>query len=120
MQFILYCYKAQEMFVKAVNRSFLAFSYISGRYKTQEMCENVISEDTFILVYSPDIYKTQKMCDEAVGDSVGALKFIPDWFVTSKMIKTLLLFYAQMIIYSILTKILVMSYFFVMKWIFLV
>ena len=61
-----------------------------------------------IFVYYPEKYKTQRMCDEAIDDCLAALKFIPDWFVTCKMIKNFLLLYTQMIMYSILMKILVM------------
>ena len=56
------------------------------------------------------------MFDETVDDSIATLKLIPDWFVTSKMIKRFLLLCMQMKIYSILLKILVMSYLFVRKW----
>ena len=43
---------------KAVNRRFLAFTYIPDQYKTQEMCDRAIYEDPFILVSCPDRYKT--------------------------------------------------------------
>ena len=58
------------------------------------------------------------MCDKAVDDSLAALKLIPDWFVTSKMIKDFSLLFTQVKIYSTLIKILVLSYFLVMKWLF--
>ena len=64
------------------------------------------------------IDKTQEMCNNAVDDFVPVLKFVPDCFVTSKMSKKVL--YMQIIIYSILMKILVMPYFLVMKWVLLV
>ena len=48
------------------------------------------------------------MCDKAIDDFLPPLKFVPDWSVTSKMIKNSLLLFMQMIIYSILMKILVM------------
>ena len=60
------------------------------------------------------------MCDKAVEDFLAALKLIPDWFVTSKMIKKLSTDLYQMEINSILMKILVTSYFLVMKWVFLI
>ena len=60
------------------------------------------------------------MCNKAVDDSLAALKLIPDWFVTSKMIKELLLLCTQMEIYSPLIKNLPISYFLVMKWVFLI
>ena len=53
----------------------------------------------------------QEMCNKVVGDFLPTLKFVPDWFVTNKMIKTLLMLYSQMMIYSLLMKILVMSHF---------
>ena len=59
------------------------------------------------------------MCDEAAGDCLSALKLIPDWFVTSKMIKNFILPCTQMMVFSFLMKILVMSNFVVMKWVFL-
>ena len=82
------------------------------------MCGRVVSEDPFLIVYCPGKYKTQKMCDKAVDDSLAALKLIPDWFVTSKMIKDFSLLFTQVKIYSTLIKILVLSYFLVMKWLF--
>ena len=84
------------------------------------MCDRTISEDSFMLVYFLDKYKTQIMCVKAVDDCLSALKFIPDWLLTSKMIKHFLLLYTPMMIHSILMKILVKSYFIVMKWVFLV
>ena len=80
----------------------------------------VISRSPFVFDSVSDHYKTQEMCNKAGNDFLPALKFVPDWFVTSKRIKNVLLFHMQMIIYSILTKILVMPYFLVMKWTFLV
>ena len=72
------------------------------------------------MVYCPDKYKTQRRCDEAVVDSLAALKIIADWFVTSKMVKKI-----YIILYAtdgllFLMKIPVMSYFVLMKWVFLV
>ena len=64
-----------------------------------------------MLKYCLGRYKTQEMCNKVVGDFLPTLKFIPDWFVTNKMIKTLLMLYSQMMIYSLLMKILVMSHF---------
>ena len=80
----------------------------------------VISRCLFVFDSVFDHYKTQEMCNKADNDFLPALKFVPDWFVTSKRIKNFLLFYMKMIIYSILTKILVMPDFLVMKWTFLV
>ena len=64
-----------------------------------------------MLKYFLGRYKTQEMCNKVVGDFLPTLKFIPDWLVTNKMIKTLLMLYSQMMIYSLLMKILVMSHF---------
>ena len=55
------------------------------------------------------------MYDEAADHFLVALKFIPDWFVTSKMIKK-----TQMMVKYFLMQVLVISYFVLMKWIFLV
>ena len=60
------------------------------------------------------------MCDEVVDDSPAALKPISHWFVTSKMIKKLYTaLYADDGLLFFWTKILVMSHFVVMKWVFL-
>ena len=60
------------------------------------------------------------MCDKVIDDFLPALKFVPDWFVLSKMIKKLStgLYADEGLLF--LMKILVMSYFLVMKWVFLV
>ena len=50
---------------------------------------------------------TQQMCGEVVDDYLAALKLVPDWFATSKTIKNLC---TQMIIYSVLMKIVIMLY----------
>ena len=52
---------------------------------------------------------------KVVDDRLAAFKFVPEWFVTSKMIKTLLLIFTHMKIYSSLVKILVTLYLFVME-----
>ena len=100
---------------KAVNRCFFVFDSIPDRYKTQEMCARVVSEDFCLMVYCHEKYKTQRICDEAVDDYLAALKYIPDWFVTSKILRNFLLLCTQMIIDSILIKILIISCFLVMK-----
>ena len=56
------------------------------------------------------------MCD----DFLQALKFVPEWFITSKMIKKLHVLYADDDILFFWMKILVMSHFLVMEWLFLV
>ena len=40
IQFAPGCYNTQEMCDIAVNRCFLAFTYITDQYKTQEICES--------------------------------------------------------------------------------
>ena len=60
------------------------------------------------------------MCDEPVHYSVAALKLNPDWFVTSKIMKHFLLLSTQMMVYSFLIKILVISRIVVIEWVFLV
>ena len=60
------------------------------------------------------------MCDEAVDDSLAALKFIPDYFVTRKIKKLHTVLYTDDSILYLLTKILLMPYFLVMKWVFLI
>ena len=60
------------------------------------------------------------MCDETVDDSLAALKFIPDYFVTRKIKKLHTVLYTDDNILYLLTKILLMPYFLVMKWVFLI
>ena len=60
------------------------------------------------------------MCDEAVDDSLAALKFIPDYFVTRKIKKLHTVLYTDDNILYLVTKILLMPYFLVMKWVFLI
>ena len=60
------------------------------------------------------------MCGEAADDSLAALKIIPDWFITSKMIKKLYSAFRADDGLLFLMKVLVMSRFVVMKWVFLV
>ena len=79
------------------------------------MFDRAISEDPFLLVYFPDKYKTQRMCDEAVDDCHAALILFLTGLLRVKLLKNFLPLYAQMIIYSILMKILVMPYLLVMK-----
>ena len=55
------------------------------------------------------------MCDETVDDSLAALKFIPDYFVTRKIKKLHTVLYTDDNILYLLTKILLMPYFLVMK-----
>ena len=83
------------------------------------MCDKVVSKDPVMLKYFLDRYKTEEMCDKAVDNFLPALKFVPDWFVTGKMIEKLhnVLFEDDNILF--LMKILEMSYFPVMKWLFL-
>ena len=71
----------------------------------------------FVFDFFPDQYKTQEMCET---QSLAALKLIPDWFSTSKMIKELFTALFTDEICSTLMKILVMSYFLVMKWVLVV
>ena len=61
------------------------------------------------------------MCYKAVDDCLAALKFVTDWFVTSNMIIILFtaLYSALKICYTLMET-LVMSYLFVMKWVFLI
>ena len=62
------------------------------------------------------------MCDEVIDDCLPALKFIPAWFAANKTNKKLLTSSYANDNNSVLTisKILVISYFFVMKWVILV
>ena len=81
------------------------------------MCERLLSEGPFLILYCSDKYSAQRMCNKAADDSLAALKLIFDWFVTSKMIKEY--FTALYVNGNTLMKILVMSYFLVIKWLFL-
>ena len=60
------------------------------------------------------------MRDEAVDDSPAALKLITDWFITSKIIKKLYTALHADNGLVFFMKILIMSHFVVMKWVFLV
>ena len=99
---------------------FFVSDSIPDQYKTQQICDTVASLYPFLIIHCSDKYITQKMCDEAVDDSIAALKLIPNWFVTTKMTKKLYMLCMQMMVHSFLMKILVMSCFAVMKWVFLV
>ena len=60
------------------------------------------------------------MRDEAVDDSPAALQLITNWFVTSKIIKKLYTALHADNGLVFLIKVLIMSHFVVMKWVFLV
>ena len=81
------------------------------------MFDRVVSEDPFLILNYPDKYMTQKMHDKAVDVSLTTLKLIPDWAVASKMIKKL---FTDLYANDNLMRILVMSYFLIMKWVFLI
>ena len=57
------------------------------------------------------------MHDKAVDLSLAILKIIPDWFVSSKMVIELI---TDLHADDSLMRILVMSYFLVIKWVFLI
>ena len=77
------------------------------------MYDRNISESFFSIRYIPDQYITHQMCDEALDDCLAALKLMV--LLRVKLIKrTFLLLCTQMIIYSILIKFLIMSFFLVM------
>ena len=59
------------------------------------------------------------MSNKAVNYFSPEFKFAPNWLVTSKMIKKFLTSINADEKYSTLMKILVMSYFHIMKWVFL-
>ena len=84
------------------------------------MSNRSLFEVYFSIRHIPDQYKTQSLCDKAVDDYLAALKLVPDWFVTSKMIKELFtaLYAEENMLF--LMKILVMSCFLVIKWVFLI
>ena len=119
-QFVPECYKTQKMCYKTVHRCFLVSDYILDQYKTQEICDIVVSLYPFSIVHCPDKYQTQRMWDEAVENSLAALKLIPIGLLQVKCLKNLILLCTQMMVYSFLMKILVMSHFAVMKYVFLV
>ena len=107
------------MCTKAVDDYANTLEFVPDRCKTQEMCDKSASENPFMLKYCHDRYKTQELCDKVVDGFLPALKFVLDWFVTSKMIKKL-----YTVLYAddgllFLMKILIISQFVVMKWVFL-
>ena len=67
-----------------------------------------------MLKYCYDRYKPIEMCKKSVDGFLPAIKFVPDWF---KKLRTAL-FADDDILF--VDKILVMSHFLVMKWVFLV
>ena len=71
-------------------------------------------------VYCPDKYKTQRICDEAIDHSLAALKLFLIGLLQVKWLKNVILFCTHMMVYPFLIKTMVISYFFVMKWLFLV
>ena len=101
--------------IKQIIIVFLVFDFIVDQYETQKICDILISLYPFLIVYCPDKYKTQNMCDQAVGDCLAVLQFIPGWFVWFapngvSRLKHFLLLFTQMMVYSFLMKILVMSH----------
>ena len=95
------------------------FDSLPDRYKTQERWDKTFSEDSFTLKYCLDKYKTQEICDKAVDNVLPTLRFVTGWFTISKVIKNLytVLFADDDI--PIFMKILVISDFQVVKWLFL-
>ena len=87
--------------------------FVPDCHKTQGMCDKVVSEDSFQLKYCHDKYETQETCNKSVDDFLSGLKlflicFIPG-LLQVKWLKNFLLFYMEIMIYSILMKIQVMS-----------
>ena len=72
IEFVLECYKTQEMCYKAVHRCYLVFDSIPDQYNTQETCDTVASLYNLLIVYCFDKYKTQKIRGEAVDDCLSA------------------------------------------------
>ena len=72
-----------------------------------------------MLKYCYDGYKIQEMSNKAVDYFLPEFKFVANGLVTSKMIKKFLTSINADENYSTLMKILVMSYFHIMKWVFL-
>ena len=119
-KYIPQCHKTQEMYNKPVHSCFFVFDSIPDQYEAQEICDIVVSLYHFLIVHCPDKYITQKMFDEALDDCLAALKLFSDWFVKSKMIKKLYtgMYAGDGLLF--LMKILMISHFVVLKWIFLV
>ena len=72
-----------------------------------------------MLKYCLDRSNIHKICDKAIDSFLPALKFVPDWFATSQTNKKFIMYYLQLMIYSFFMKILAMSYFLVVQWVFL-
>ena len=99
----------------------IVFGFVPDRYKFAGICGKIVSEDPFILKYCVDRYNTQEMRDKAVDAFLPALKFVPDWFLTKKnLLKNVMMLNFLMMIKYFLMKIMVMSHFLVLKWVFLV
>ena len=143
-EFVLQCYKTHKMGDKAVVTHPSTTQFVSKWYKLNKY---VIKQSIdvflyFILfltnvnlkkymwhscfyisvfkVYCPDKYKTQRICDEAIDHSPAALKLFLIGLLQVKWLKNVILFCTHMMVYPFLIKTMVISYFFVMKWLFLV
>ena len=82
------------------------------------MYDEIVSKDFFMLKYCLDRYKTQKMFNKVTEAFFTNIKICSSLIRYKKQLKSLMMLYSLMIIYSFLMKILVMSQFLVMKWIF--
>ena len=77
------------------------------------MCDKSFFEDPFMLKYCLDRYKTQEMCDAAFDDFLPALNLFPIGLLQVRWLKIFIVFHSQMMIYSFLMKVLVISNFLV-------
>ena len=118
LEFVSECYKSQcvikllififlqyNLFLntiilkKCVHRCFFVFDSIPDQYKTQEIRDIIVSLHPFLIVHCVDQNKIQILCYEDV-------------------ISVLLC--TQIMVYFFLMKILLVSHFVLMKWVFLV
>ena len=84
------------------------------------MYEKVVFENPFMLKYCYNGFKSQEICDKFVDDFPAVSNLFRIGFLQVKILKTYILLCTQMMLYSLLMKILLLWHFAVMKWLFLV
>ena len=86
---------------KAVDTCPFVFEYVPDRYVTQELCDKAVFEEPVMLKYFRGKYKSQEMYDKSVNVSLLALNFVLDWLLRVRYLKTLIVLYFLMMIWSL-------------------
>ena len=79
------------------------------------MCDKGVSKNPFMLIYCPDRYKPQKICDQAVDDCLQHSVLFLVGLLQVKCLKSFMMLYKQIMIYSFLMKILIKAHFLLIK-----